>query len=242
MIRTLPKSPSPDPLPTAINQRSSVGHPTSKREHSSSVWCSPSSSGTSAGGYANGCDTNTGVGVGAAPFACVLMAGEEGERDILGRTCCRRGSVVGPASACAISNRDAGVVVECRRGSRTRTVCGLDGATRKRSVPPRDASAAREGGETVPLVEWALTVANASAASDVRRLGRMDVGCVATVKLLARLRLMGDGGRVVGLDPRGCWTSSVRSTGQRWTRRRNPCVGCGESAVVALFGEKDAAP
>jgi len=79
------------------------------------------------------------------------MAGEEGEREILGRTCCRRGSV-GPASDCAISNREAGVAVECRRGSRTRTVCGLGGTTRKRSVP-RDASAPREGGETVPLVE-----------------------------------------------------------------------------------------
>ncbi len=152
MTSTLPKSPSPGPSPTAINQRSSVGHPTSKRQHSSSVWCSPSSSGTSAGGYANGCDTSTGVGAGAAPFACVFIAGEEGERESPGRTtCCRRGSA-GAASACAISNRDAGVVVERRRDSRTRTVCGLDGPARQRSVPS-DASAAREGGETVPLVE-----------------------------------------------------------------------------------------
>lgn len=227
----------------AVNQRSSIGHPTSKQQHSSSVWCLPSSSGTSAGGYANGCDTSIGAGAGAATFACVFMTGEEGERESLGRTtCCRRGSV-GAASAWAISNRDAGLVVECRRGSRTRTVCGLDGATRRRSVP-REASASRPGGETVPLVEYALTAAKAGTASDVRRLGRMDVVSGVTVRLLARLRLMGDGGRVVGLDPMGCWTSSVRRTGQRCTRRRKPCAGYGTQSWprFTFCGDKRCAP
>jgi hypothetical protein len=130
---------------------------------------------------------------------------------------------VGTARACAISNKDAGVVVECRRGSRTRMVCGeLDGGpARERSVPS-DASATRGGGETVPvpLVECTLTVAKACATSDVRRLGRTDVACGEKEKLLARLRLAltgeGDGGSVVGLDSRGCccWISSV-SMGQR---------------------------
>jgi hypothetical protein len=72
-------------------------------------------------------------------------------------------------------------------------VCGLDGVARRRSVPS-DASAARLGGETVPLVECVLTVAKAGTASDVRRLGRIDVGSGTTVRLLARLRLIGDGG------------------------------------------------
>src|SRR6266436_16859 len=103
---------------------------------------------------------------------------------------CRRGSV-GPARACAISNRDAGVVVECRRGSRIRMVCGElgGGPPRARSVP-RDASATRGGGETVPvpLVECTLTVVKTCATSDVRRLGRRDVACEAMDMLLARLR------------------------------------------------------
>jgi hypothetical protein len=222
MINTFPKSPSPDPSPTATNQRSSVGHPTSKRQHSSSVWCSPSSSGTSEGGYAKGCDTRTGTGVAAAPFVCVFITGDEGERESLGRICCRRGSV-GAASACAISNRDAGVAVECRRGSRTRIVCGLGGPARERNVPS-DASATRGGGETVPFVEWVLTDAKAGAASDVRRRERMEVANGATVRLVARLRLTGDGGSVIGLDSTGCWISSVRSIGQRCTRWRKPCM------------------
>jgi hypothetical protein len=222
MINTLPKSPSPEPSPTAISQRSSVGHPTSKRQHNSSVWCSPSSSGTSAGGYANGCDIRTGAGAAATPFACAFIAGEEGERDGLGRTtCCRRGSV-GVASAWAISNRDAGVVVEWRRGSRARIVRGLGGPARRRSVPSDD-SAARGGSETVPLVECALTVAKAGDTSDVRRLERMEVASGLTVRLLARLRPMGDGGKVDGLASVCCWTSSL-STGQRCTRRKKPCV------------------
>jgi hypothetical protein len=117
------------------------------------------------------------------------------------------------------------LVVEWRRGSRTRMVCGLEGppGPRQRSVPS-DASAARGGGETVPLVESAFTVAKAATASDVRRLGRMDAASEVTFRLLARLRLMGDGGSVVGLDSRGCWMSSVMRIGQRWTRRRKPCV------------------
>jgi hypothetical protein len=139
---------------------------------------------------------------------------------------------VGTARACAISNRDAGVVVECRRGSRTRIVCGElgDGPARERSVP-RDASATRGGGDTVPvpLIECTLTVVKAVATSDVRRLGRTDVACEAMDMLLARLRPPpltgeGDGGSVVGLDSGGCccWISSV-SMGQRCTRRRKPC-------------------
>jgi len=231
MINTLPKEPSPEPSPTATSQRSNLGHPTSKQQHSSSVWCSPSSSGTSEGGYANGCDTRIGVDEGAAPFACVFTTGEEGERESLGRTtCCRRGSV-GTASACAISNRDAGVVVECRRGSRTRMVCGeLGSPARERSVPS-EASATRGGGETVPvlLVECTLTVAKVCTTSDVRRLGRTNVVCGAMERLLARLRKLppplmgeGDGGSVVGLDSWG-WISSV-SIGQRCTRRRKPCM------------------
>jgi len=78
-------------------------------------------------------------------------------------------------------------------------VGGLDGppGPRHRSVPS-DASAAWGGGETVPLVECALTVAKAVAASDVRRLERMDAPSGATLRLLARLRLTGDGGSVAG--------------------------------------------
>ena len=235
MINTLPKSPSPEPSPTATSQRSSVGRPTSNRQHSSSVWCSPSSSGTSEGGYANGCDTRTGV-EGAAPFACVFTTGEEGERESLGRTTCRRGSV-GPASACAISKRDAGVVVECRRGSRTRMVCGLGGPARERSVPS-DASATRGGGETVPPVECSLTVAKTGATSDGRRLGRMKVACGATDRLLARFRLLsgeGDGGSVADLASRGCWIASVRSIGQQYTRRRKPCTECVRTSCGSCF-------
>lgn len=108
-------------------------------------------------------------------------------------------------------------------------VCGLGGPARERSVPS-DASATRVGGETVPLVECSLTVANACTTSDVRRLGRMNVACAATDMLLARLRLPtgeGDGGSVACLDSRGCcWITSVRSIGQRCTRRRKPCTAC----------------
>jgi hypothetical protein len=67
---------------------------------------------------------------------------------------------------------------------------------------PSDASAARGGRETVPLVECALTVANASIASEVRRLARMEEEGASggTVKLLARLRgPIGEGGSVVSL-------------------------------------------
>jgi hypothetical protein len=111
-------------------------------------------------------------------------------------------------------------------------VCGElgGGPARERSVPS-DASATRGGGETVPvpLVECTLTIAKACATSDVRRLGRTDVECRATEKLLARLRPPltgeGDGGSVVGLDSGCCccWISSV-SIGQRCTRRRKPCT------------------
>ena len=143
MINTLPKSPSPNPPPTATSQRSNVGHPTSNWQHNSSAWCSPSRSDTSAGGYANGCDDRTGAGAAVPPFVWVFIAGEDGERESLGRTACRRGSTAGAANACAISNRDAGIAVEWRRSSRGRTVCGLLGgpAARERSVPS-DASAA----------------------------------------------------------------------------------------------------
>jgi hypothetical protein len=226
MIKTLPKFPSPEPSPTAISQCSSVGHPTSKRQHNSSVWCSPSSSGTSAGGYANGCDIGRGAGAAATPFACVLIAGEEGERDSLGRTtCCKRGSAGAAASDCAISNRDPGVVVEWRLGSRMRIVCGLGGGPARRRSVPSDASAARGGGETVPLVECAFTAAKAGDTSDVRRLGRMEVVANGlTFRLLARLRPTGDGGNVGGLASDGCWNSLFRRTGHRCTRRKKPCV------------------
>jgi len=90
-------------------------------------------------------------------------------------------------------------------------VCGElgGGPARARSVPS-DASAKRGGGETVPvpLVEYALTAAKAGTTSDMRRLGRTNVACGATERLLARLRALltgeGDGGSVVGLDSGGC--------------------------------------
>lgn len=117
-------------------------------------------------------------------------------------------------------------------------VCGLGGPARERSVPS-DASATRGGGETVPLVECTLTVAKACATSDVRRLGRMNVACGVTDRLLARLRLLptgeGDGGSVVGLDSRGCWSSSVRSIGQQCTRRRKPCIASVRISCVSAL-------
>jgi hypothetical protein len=113
------------------------------------------------------------------------------------------------------------VVVEWRRGSRTRIVCGLGGPARRRSVPS-DASAARGGSETVPLVECALTVTKAGDTSDVRRLVRMEAASGLTVRVLARLRPTGDGGKVGGLA--SVCTSSMRSTGHRCTRRKRPCV------------------
>jgi hypothetical protein len=87
----------------------------------------------------------------------------------------------------------------------------------------------------VPFVECVLTDAKAATASDVRRRERMEVANGVTVRLLARLRLTGDGGSVIGLDSTGCWISSVRSIGQRCTRWRKPCVGYGNSVVVVLF-------
>ena len=221
MINTFPKSPSPDPPPTATSQRSNVGHPTSNWQHNSSAWCSPSRSGARAGGYAKGCDTRTGAGAAAPPFDWVFTRGKDGERESLGRT-----TVAGAAKACVISNSDAGAAIEWR----ARMVCGLllgaPAPVRERSVPS-DASAARGGSETVPLGECALMVANAGNASEVRRLGRMEDGAYGgTVRLLARLRpLIGDGGRVVGLASVswGCWTSSTRRIGQRCTRRKKPC-------------------
>ena len=161
------------------------------------------------------------------PFDWVLIAGDEGERESLGRV----GG--GGAKDCVISNNDAGVVAAA--AWRTRTVCGLLGAAappdaRVRSVP-RDASAARGGSETVPLVECAFTVANASIASEVRRLlARMveaEDASGGTVRLLARLRRpIGEGGSVVGLAAAsvGCWccASSARRIGQRCMRRRKP--------------------
>ena len=166
-------------------------------------------------------------------FDCwVLIAGDEGERESLGRT----GG--GGAKDCVISNSDAGVAVVAAAW-RTRTVCGLLGAppdVRERSVP-REASAARGGRETVPLVECVLTVANASIASEVRRLlarrvEAVDVSGGSTVRLLARLRRpIGEGGSVpvvVGLPSVVlgccccCCASSARSIGQRCMRRRNP--------------------
>jgi hypothetical protein len=133
-----------------------------------------------------------GTGVAAPPFVWVLIAGVDGERDILGRT-----GTAGTANDCVISKSDAGVAAEWRGA---RTVCWLLGgpaATRERSVPS-DASAARGGSETVPLVECVLTVAKASIASEVRRFGRGDDTSGGTVRLLARLRWpMGEGGNVV---------------------------------------------
>ena len=146
-----------------------------------------------------------------------MIAGDDGERESLGRT------AAGPANDCVISNSDAGVAAEWR----ARTVCGLLGGpgARARSVPS-DASAARGGSETVPLVECAFTVAKASTASEVRRLARMEEDDVSggTVRLLARLRgPMGEGGSVVVvLVSAGC-ASSVMRNGQRCTRRRKPC-------------------
>jgi hypothetical protein len=106
-----------------------------------------------------------------------------------------------------------------------RTVCGLLGGPdpRERNVPS-DASATRGGSETVPLVECALTVANASIASEVRRLARMEEEGASggTIKLLARLRgPIGEGGSVV-VFVSGCASSAWR-IGQRCTRRRKPC-------------------
>lgn len=77
-------------------------------------------------------------------FVCVLIAGDDGERESFGR------AGAGTAKVCVISNSDAGVAAACR----ARTVCGLLGGpdARERSVPS-DASAARGGSETVPLVE-----------------------------------------------------------------------------------------
>jgi hypothetical protein len=90
----------------------------------------------------------------------------------------------------------------------------------------------------VPLVECVLTVAKAGEASEVRRLGRTgdvddddDVASgpgATTVRLLARLRLLpstptGDGGKVVGGFVSVAGLSLLRSTGQRWTRRKKPC-------------------
>jgi hypothetical protein len=144
-----------------------------------------------------------------------LIAGDDGERESLGRT----GG--GGPNVCVISNSDAGVA----EAWRARTVCGLLGGAdpRERNVPS-DASAARGGSETVPLVECALTVANASIASEVRRLARMEEEGASggTVKLLARLRgPIGEGGSVV-VFVSGCASSAWR-IGQRCTRRRNPC-------------------
>jgi hypothetical protein len=79
----------------------------------------------------------------------------------------------------------------------------------------------------VPLVECSLTAAKAGTTSDVRRLGRMNAAWEVAVRLLARLRPFtgeGEGGIVTGLDPWDCWISSVRSIGQRCTRRRKPCM------------------
>ena len=91
----------------------------------------------------------------------------------------------------------------------------------------------------MPLVECVLTVANASIASEVRRLlarrlEAVDVSGGSTVRLLARLRRpIGEGGSVpvvVGLPSVVldccccccCCASSARSIGQRCMRRRNP--------------------
>jgi hypothetical protein len=149
------------------------------------------------------------------PLVWVLIAGDDGERESLGRT------GTGAANVCVISNSDAGVAAAWR----ARTVCGLLGGPdpRERNVPS-DASAARGGSETVPLVECALTVANASIASEVRRFARMEEEASGgTVRLVARLRgPMGEGGRVVVFVSVGCVSSACR-IGQRCTRRRNPC-------------------
>jgi hypothetical protein len=75
----------------------------------------------------------------------------------------------------------------------------------------------------VPLVECVLTVANASIASEVRRLARMDEEDTSggTVRLLARLRgPIGEGGSVVDFVS-GCASSAWR-IGQQCTRRRKP--------------------
>lgn len=101
----------------------------------------------------------------------------------------------------------------------------------------------------MPLVECVLTAAKDGDASEVRRLGRTeddddDDGAngpgATTVRLLARLRLpsapTGDGGKVVvdgfvSVED----LSLLRSTGQRWTRRKKPC-GLYVSTFVALGG------